>query len=101
MQKSATTQKPANAKNPIFDYVYQAAAFKSTADAEKLRVRLERADVRNRVQKSGKVYLVLVMLRGNEADARRLREDLASMKLGRPLQLSKKPVARSGGKKAR
>lgn len=80
----------------MFDFVYQVAAFKSADDADRLRKKLEERGIRSRLQKSGKVQLVMVSLRGTELDAANLREELGRMKLGAPMQKSKKAVAGKG-----
>ena len=86
--------KPTPAKTgPQFDYVYQVAAFKSDEDADKLRTRLEGKGLHTRTQKSGKLVLVLVNMRGTEDDAFNLREDLRHMRLGVPIMVSQKPVS--------
>ncbi|MTJ91263.1 MAG: SPOR domain-containing protein [Desulfovibrio sp.] len=93
-QNGAQAPKPALAKTgPQFDYVYQVAAFKSDEDADKLRTRLEGKGLRTRTQKSGKLVLVMVSIRGTEDDAFNLREDLRHMKLGVPIMVSQKPVS--------
>jgi len=93
-QNGAQAAKPAPAKTgPQFDYVYQVAAFKSDEDADKLRTRLEGKGLHTRTQKSGKLVLVLVNMRGTEDDAFNLREDLRHMRLGVPIQVSQKPVS--------
>ena len=71
------------------------------ADADKLRARLESKGLRSRQQKSGKVLLVLVNLRGTELDAANLREELQRMKLGKPLLASKKAVSGKSRKTGR
>lgn len=83
---------------PLFDYVYQVAAFRDKADADRLRKTLEGQGMRARVIKSGKVQLVLVMLRGSEREADNLRQEMQNMGLGAPLRTSKKPVTPRGGK---
>lgn len=83
----------------IYNYSYQVAAYKSANDANKLNAKLEKAGQRASVQKSGKVHLVVVKLRGTESDAAKLRAKLENLKLGKPLQLSKKPV--EGKKRAK
>lgn len=91
---STQAAKPAPAKTgPQFDYVYQVAAFKSDEDAGKLRTRLEGKGLHTRTQKSGKLVLVLVNMRGTEDDAFNLREDLRHMRLGVPIMVSQKPVS--------
>lgn len=76
----------------LYDYVFQVAAFRGEDDADRLRKRLEGRGLRTRLQKSGKVQLVMVNLRGTELDAGNLREELKRMKLGAPIQASKKAV---------
>ncbi|MDR3362424.1 MAG: SPOR domain-containing protein [Desulfovibrio sp.] len=78
---------------PLFDYLFQAAAFKNKKDVDALRDSLEKRGIRSSRNKSGKVFLVMVHLRGSEADAANLREELQKMKLGAPILTSKKPVA--------
>ena len=93
-QSGAQAAKPAPVKtDPQFDYVFQVAAFKSDEDADKLRTSLEGKGLRTRTQKSGKLMLVMVNMRGSEDDALALRDDLRHMKLGAPIQVSKKPVS--------
>lgn len=85
-------------KAPLFDWLFQAAAFKDKADADRLRARLEGRGLRSRQQKSGKVLLVMVSLRGTDLDAANLREELRRMKLGAPILAAKKPVSGTGRK---
>lgn len=89
------------AAEPRFDHVFQAAAFRGPADAERLRARLEEAGLRARVRQSGKVRLVLVSVRGSARDADRVRGELAALGLGRPILLEKKPVAEKTGGRGR
>ncbi|SCM74016.1 SPOR domain-containing protein [Desulfovibrio sp. 86] len=91
-QASAQAQKPAAPQAPQYDFVFQVAAFKSADDADKLRKKLEERGIRTRLEKSGKVQLVMVNLRGTDLDATNLREELGRMKLGAPIQKSKKAV---------
>ena len=56
---------------------------------------LEGQGLRTRGQKSGKLTLVMVHMRGTDLDAANLKEELQRMRLGSPLQKSKKRV---GGK---
>ena len=81
--------------------MYQVAAFKSDEDADKLRTRLEGKGLHTRTQKSGKLVLVLVNMRGTEDDAFNLREDLRHMKLGVPIMVSQKPVSNKPQKAGR
>ncbi|WP_206214276.1 SPOR domain-containing protein [Desulfovibrio sp. ZJ369] len=94
-QAAQSSQAPqvSQPKAPLFDWLFQAAAFKDKADADRLRARLEERGLRSRQQKSGKVLLVMVSLRGTELDAANLREELRRMKLGAPILAAKKPVS--------
>lgn len=93
-QNGAQAAKPAPVKTgPQFDYVFQVAAFKSNEDADKLRTSLEGKGLHTRTQKNGNLVLVMVSMRGSEDDAVALRDDLRHMKLGVPIQVSKKPVS--------
>lgn len=100
MQMARTTAAPAKpqaATNgaPLYDFVFQVAAFRNVDDADRLRQRLEGQGLRTRGQKSGKLTLVMVHMRGTDLDAANLKEELQRMRLGSPLQKSKKRV---GGK---
>lgn len=86
-------KKPARTdKEELFDYSFQIAAFKNPSDAESLQKRLAGAGIRAKAQKSGKVHLLITNIRGSSQAVENLHKKLASMKLGRPLQLSKQPV---------
>ena len=100
-QRAPAAQPKAAQAEPLFDYSFQVAAFKDKADADKLRARLESKGLRSRQQKSGKVLLVLVNLRGTELDAANLREELQRMKLGKPILASKKAVSGKSRKTGR
>ncbi|GFH63040.1 MAG: conserved hypothetical protein [Candidatus Desulfovibrio kirbyi] len=78
---------------PRFDYTYQIAAFKTQKEADSLRAKLESRGLKARQNKNGKVFLVLVSLRGSDTDAATLCEELQKMGLGAPTLTSKKPVA--------
>lgn len=90
--QAAPISQASQQKAPLFDWLFQTAAFKDKADADRLRARLEERGLRSRQQKSGKVLLVMVSLRGTELDAANLREELRRMKLGAPILAAKKPV---------
>lgn len=97
-QPRPRAERPAPGKNEkpasrqIFDYSFQAAAFKSEREAENLRKTLNSKGLRAQVRKSGNVRLVVVNLRGGDSDVASLRQKLRDLKLGAPLQLSKNPV---------
>lgn len=101
--ESAKPERRENAKaanQASYDFVYQVAAVKSAKDAASLDKKLKGLGLRSEAKKSGKVYLLLVSLRGKDADALAMRDKLRSMKLGKPLLLSKKErPTRQAGKK--
>lgn len=96
-EKAAAPARPQAATSgaPLYDFVFQVAAFRNVNDADRLRQRLEGQGLRTRGQKSGKLTLVMVHMRGTDLDAANLKEELQHMRLGSPLQKSKKRV---GGK---
>lgn len=76
----------------LYDFVFQVAAFRKQDDADRLCRRLEDKGVRCRVQPSGKVMLVMAMLRGTALDGANLRADFQRMGLGAPIQKSRKEL---------
>lgn len=90
-KKNQAAQKDNTPQN-LYNYTFQVAAFRNLGDAENLKKRLEAQALRCQIKKSGQVQLVLVNLRGSEAAPGELRATLKKLKLGAPLQLSKKPV---------
>lgn len=95
-QKRQPEAKPR--KQELYNFTYQVAAFKTSQEANRLIADLKKAGLRPAMKKSGKVFLVLISLRGSDADARALAGKLAAMKLGKPLQLARKPVSERGKK---
>ena len=87
-----------SSNSTIYDFTYQAAAVKSLKDAETLNKKIRALGYRGEVKKSGKVYLAIINMRGKDKDIIALREKLRSIKLGKPLLLSKKEVAKKQGK---
>lgn len=84
---------------PVYDFTFQLAAIKNPQEAQKLVKRLDNAGISARSQKSGKVMLVISTLRGRDSDAEQLRKKLLSLKLGKPLLLSKKETTAKGQRK--
>lgn len=83
---------PGQAAGEKHDYTFQVAALRTAEEAEKVRKTLGGMKMRATRQKSGKVHLVLVNLRGTAADVAQFKQKLKSAHLGNPLQLSRKPV---------
>lgn len=102
-RKKAPQAKAAKAKEeakpqkkgqgPVYDYLFQAAAYKNQKDAENMRKKIAAAGYRASLRKSGKAWLAIVSLRGNADDVAALRQKLRGLRLGEPLRLSRKEVA--------
>ena len=76
----------------LYDYVFQVGAFKEADAVDSLRQRLEGRGMRTKMERSGKLYVVLVLLRGDDARAAEVQHATESMGLGKPIQRSRKPV---------
>ena len=76
----------------MFDYVFQVGAFKDEESVDSLRQRLEGRGLRTRLQRSGKLLVILVLLRGNEARAAEVAHACEGLNLGKPILRSKTPV---------
>lgn len=76
----------------IFDYTFQVASLKNEASVDALREKLEGAGLRTKMERRGKVLVVLVLLRGDETRAQAVREAIAAISRGTPMDLGKKPV---------
>lgn len=83
---------PQSSLPAMFDYVFQVAAMRNEESVDALRQRLEGRGLRTRMQREGKMFLVLVMLRGDEARATEVVQILDSMRLGKPMIRGRKPV---------
>ncbi|GHU96309.1 hypothetical protein AGMMS49974_09970 [Deltaproteobacteria bacterium] len=92
---------PRTAENPspqptqqqsMNDYVFQVAALKNEDSVDALRQRLEGKGLRTRMQRDGKRFLVLVLLRGDETRAAEITQLMADMRLGKPVVRSRKPL---------
>jgi len=98
LQTSATpilVAEPAKAEPAVgerFDYVHQVAAFRHSAQAERLSARLQAAGVTAQVEKGDAWHYVLVLTRGAPEDIGALRDRLAGFGIKRILLRSKKVV---------
>lgn len=77
-----------------FDYVYQMAAFRDEQTADNLRERLEGRGLRTRLERKGKAYIVLAVLRGTAERALELTQIARELRLGEPLLRSKRQAIR-------
>ncbi len=106
LQKNVQGEGPANRQESVgvekssvpqdtvalFDYVFQVAAMRTEDSVDALWQRLEGRGLRTRMQREGKMYYVLVLLRGDELRATEVVQTLDSMRLGKPLMRSRKAV---------
>lgn len=76
----------------IYDHVFQVGAFRDENSVDKLRQKLEGHGLRTTMRKEGKVYVVLVRLRGTSARAAEVVGLAHSLGLGEPVQRSRQPV---------
>lgn len=76
----------------MYDYVFQVAAFRDGDTVDALRQRLEGRGLRTRMQRQGKLYVVLVLLRGDAQRAAEVQRTTESMGLGKPIQRSRTAV---------
>ena len=89
---------PAGEKAPpptptdIYDFVFQLGAFRDPGIVDDLRQRLEGRGLRTRMERSGKLYLVMVVIRGTDDRGREVEAIAQDMHLGKPLMRSRKPV---------
>lgn len=77
---------------PMHDYVFQVGAFRDEESVDNLRQRLEGRGLRTRMQREGKLYVVLVLLRGDAARAGEVMRIAEELRLGTPMIRSRKPV---------
>ena len=90
--------QPPTQKAEAYDFVFQVAAFRGMTAAESAKRRLESAGYKASLEKSGRLVLVLVKTRGPESRANEVREDMLRMNMGAPIERSRKPVFRPGGR---
>lgn len=76
----------------MHDYVFQVGAFRDEESVDNLRQRLEGRGLRTRMQREGKLYVVLVLLRGDAARAGEVVRIAEELRLGAPMVRSRKPV---------
>lgn len=93
-QTDASTEDAAAPPTPglVEDYVFQLAALKDPRSVDALREKLEGLGLRTRMERNGKLYLVLVHMRGSRERVDEIIAIARDLRLGEPLLLSKKPV---------
>ncbi len=88
LEQELPVPEPSN----VFDFVFQVATFKDEEPVDRLRATLEGKNLRTRMEKLGKLYVVLVLMRGTNAQAEALKQQMISLKLGPPMQRSKQAI---------
>lgn len=81
LQKSLEAEK----SGETADYIFQVGAFKDEKTVDSLREKLEGHGLRTMMQREGKLYLVLVRLRGTANRAAELVALLGELGLGEPI----------------
>lgn len=76
----------------LSDYVFQVCALRDEKSVDSLRQMLEGRGLRTRMQREGKLFLVQVLLRGNEERAAEVTAIVQELRLGKPILRSRKPV---------
>ena len=95
---TATAENPVDAPaadaapeaEKFFDYVFQVGAFKDENAADSLRQKLEGYGLRTGLERNGKMYIVLVRMRGTPQRAAELGEIAGRLRLGEPIVKSRK-----------
>lgn len=77
-------------ESDIADYVFQMAAFKDEAASDGLRQKLEGYGFRTGLEKNGKMFIVLVRMRGNGQRAAELERVADDLRLGKPVMRLRK-----------
>lgn len=95
--RPATQPKAPNTQK--YDYTFQVAALRGQQDAKKMSATLNKNGFRSSIRKDGKVWLVLLSLRGGASEVAAMQKKLASLKMGKPMQLSRKALEQSSAKR--
>ncbi len=98
--KTSPEQSPQSASETVverndetmYDFVFQVAALRDAQAADVLRQSLEGEGLRTRLEQSGKLYLVLVLLRGTSSRAAELATLLARCVWASPCSELKSPL---------
>lgn len=86
LAQPATNQASSESATPqIYDYIFQVGAFRDEAGADALRQKFEGLGYRTVLEKNGKMYIVLIKLRGDNKRATEIEESARSLRLGTPL----------------
>lgn len=86
-------QPPAQ-KADTYDFVFQVAAYRTQAMADRLRLRIESKGYRGKLEHSGRLYVVLLLTRGPLSRVDEVRSDMQKLSMGVPMERSRRPVLR-------
>lgn len=90
--EASSPPEPLGSPGPMSDYVFQVAALRDEKSADVLRQKLEGLALRTRLERSGRLFLVLVLLRGNEERVAELKASLKALRLGEPVLRARTPA---------
>ncbi len=93
-QAAAPRAKPASVSNERYNYVFQTGAYRNEKEADTASARLKKSGFRSSVRKSGRVWLVTVSLRGSQRQVENLIQKMKDLKMGKPLQISRKEIGK-------
>lgn len=93
VEPAGISETPPQANTEINDYVFQVAALKDEHAVDSLREKLEGKGMRTRMEKSGKLYMVYVFMRGESGRVSELEQIAHELRLGEPLLRSKKAAS--------
>ena len=94
VQNADASSEPNGAPGAGYTLLHAVGAFRDEASVDDLRQRLEGRGLRTRMERSGKLYLVLVLLRGTDERAAEIPRIMEELRLGKPMLRSRKPVLR-------
>lgn len=92
IQQPAVEKPASERQSELQDYIFQAGAFRDEQGADRLRQSLEGFGLRTRMEKNGKMFIVLILLRGTEERAEELKRIAGDLKLGDLILRSRKPA---------
>lgn len=90
IEPARSPEKPAHPDGEVNDYVFQVAALKDEQAMDNLREKLEGRGLRTRMERSGKLFMVMVLMRGDNSRVSELEQIARELRLGTPLLRSKK-----------
>ncbi|MDR1856891.1 MAG: SPOR domain-containing protein [Desulfovibrio sp.] len=87
-----TTTEKGRVQGKMYDFVFQVAAYKDEGSGDGLRQRLEGRGFRTQMKREGKMYVVYILMRGDEARAEEVAQTTEALHLGKPILRGRKLV---------